>query len=79
MPVCRSSRVATMRAKPRTGPAGIRLRHASASFLAGNRVVFDIGGNKCRLVVRVNHAYAVVHVRFVGTRAAYDRTDAEAI
>ena len=57
-------------------PADIKLRYASASFLGGNRVVFNIGGSKYRLVTRINHAYGIVHIRFVGTHAAYDRIDA---
>jgi mRNA interferase HigB len=62
-----------------TGPADIKRRYASASFLAGNRVVFNIGGNKCRLMARVNYAFVVVYVRFAGTHAEYDRIDAETI
>jgi mRNA interferase HigB len=58
-------------------PREIKQRYASASFLAGNRVAFNIGGNKCRLVTRVNYAHGVIYIRFVGTHAEYDRIDAE--
>jgi mRNA interferase HigB len=60
-------------------PDMIKRRHASASVLPGNRVVFDIGGNKFRLVVHVNYHYRVVYIRFVGTHADYDRIDAETV
>jgi hypothetical protein len=40
-------------------------------------VVFNIGGNKFRLVVRINYPYRVVYIRFVGTPEEYDETDAE--
>jgi len=43
------------------------------------RVVFNIGGNKYRLVVWINYPYRVVYVRFIGTHAQYDRIDAQEI
>jgi len=45
----------------------------------GGRVVFNTGGNKYRLVVKINYAYQVIYVRFVGTHAEYDRIDAQTI
>jgi mRNA interferase HigB len=60
-------------------PAAIKLRYASASILRNSRVVFNIAGNKYRLVVRINYPYRIVYVRFVGTHAAYDRIDAETV
>lgn len=60
-------------------PADIKAFYRSASVLAGNRVVFNIGGNKYRLVVRFNYDYGVAYVRFIGTHAQYDRIDVEKI
>ena len=48
----------------------------SADFLAGNRVVFDIGGNNFRIVVAVRFDFGAFYVRFVGTHAEYKRIDA---
>jgi len=42
-------------------------------------VVFNIKGNEYRLVVRINYAYRVVYVRFVGTDAQYDSVDVEEV
>lgn len=53
-------------------PQAIRDRYASASFLADNRVVFDIGGNRFRLVVKVAYRTKIVSVERVGTHAEYD-------
>jgi mRNA interferase HigB len=60
-------------------PADVKARYARASILQGGRVVFTIGGNKYRLVVKINYAYQVIYVRFVGTHAEYDRIDAQTI
>lgn len=60
-------------------PADLKAQFADASVLKGGRVVFNIGGNKFRLVVRINFAYRVVYVRFIGTHAGYDAIDANTI
>ncbi len=60
-------------------PADIRSRYRSADFLAGNRVVFNIGGNKYRLIVRVAYDAKIVYIRFVGTHAEYKRIDVESV
>ncbi len=61
------------------GPHDIRRAYPSASFLADNRVVFNIKGNAYRLVVRINYGYGMVWIRFVGTHAQYDKIDASNI
>jgi mRNA interferase HigB len=60
-------------------PADIKTRFASASFLADNRVVFNIGGNKHRLVVHVNYGAGIVLVKFVGSHREYDQIDAKTV
>jgi mRNA interferase HigB len=60
-------------------PAQIKEKYGSASILKGSRVVFNLCGNKYRLVVQINYAYAVVYVRFAGTHREYDRVNAEEI
>jgi mRNA interferase HigB len=61
------------------GPADVRAMFGSADFLADNRIVFDIGGNKYRLIVRVSYEYGQVLIKFVGTHAEYDRIDARSV
>lgn len=60
-------------------PAEVKETYGDASILKYGRVVFNIGGNKFRLVVRINYPFRVVYIRFVGTHAEYDEIDAETI
>jgi mRNA interferase HigB len=62
-----------------TGPADIRSVYASASFLSNNRVVFNIRGNRYRLIVTINYDYHIVYIRFIGSHAEYDQIDAATI
>ena len=62
-----------------TGPADIKAVYRNASFLANNRVVFNIKGNHYRLVALVVFQHSVVYIRFVGTHEEYDRIDATTI
>jgi mRNA interferase HigB len=62
-----------------TSPAAIKGAFGTASIVANNRVVFNIGGNKYRLVVRVNYPYRVMYIRFIGTHAQYDRINVEEV
>lgn len=48
---------------------------ANVDFVADNRAIFDIGGNKFRLVVHVAYRYRRVLVKFVGTHRDYDKID----
>jgi mRNA interferase HigB len=47
-------------------PADIKAQYRDASILKGSRVVFNICGNKYRLVVKINFPYRVVYIRFIG-------------
>lgn len=49
-----------------------QFRNASA---VGNRVVFNIAGNKYRLVALINYEFQIAYVRFVGTHKEYDELD----
>lgn len=74
----RSWHAETCHANWRT-PADIKTAHRNASFLANNRVVFNIKGNDFRLVVAVRYTQGLMFIRFVGTHAEYDRINAETI
>ena len=62
------------------GPADVKRQFGTTvDFVGDNRRVFDLGGNKYRLVVHVAYAYRRVLVKFIGTHAQYDRIDAETV
>ena len=60
-------------------PAVVKRDIRSASILKDGRVVFNIAGNKYRIVVWINYPHRVVYIRFVGTHAQYDSIDAQSI
>ena len=60
-------------------PADIKAQYRSASILKDSRVVFNICGNKYRLVVKISYKNGVVLIRFVGTHKEYDAINAEVI
>jgi mRNA interferase HigB len=62
-----------------TSPADVKAQYRSASIIGDNRVVFNIAGNKYRLIVRINYDSKTVFVRFIGTHQEYDKIDAEVI
>lgn len=60
-------------------PNEIKSQYATASILKNSRVVFNICGNKYRLIVEINFPRKWVFIRFIGTHNAYDRIDANTI
>lgn len=57
----------------------LKKEYPSASILKDNRIVFNIKGNKYRLIVKFNFEYQICWVRFVGTHAEYDKINANEI
>jgi len=51
----------------------------SADILPNDRVVFNIGGNKYRIIAAVHYRGQRIFVRFIGTHAEYDKIDARTI
>jgi mRNA interferase HigB len=63
-----------------TGPQDVKRQFGTTvDFVADNRIIFDVGGNKYRLVVRVSYEYRRVLIKFVGTHKEYDRIDPEKV
>jgi mRNA interferase HigB len=60
-----------------TSPQVVKTQYGNASICGKNRVVFNISGNKYRLVVEIQYRVGIVWVKFIGTHAQYDRIDVE--
>jgi mRNA interferase HigB len=62
------------------GPADVKAQFGTTvDFVGDNRLIFDLGGNKYRLVVHVSYTYGRILVKFIGTHADYDRIDPETV
>jgi len=57
-------------------PEDIKAIYASASFIADNRVVFNIKGNDYRLIVHIDYKRKIVRIKVIGTHSEYDKIDA---
>jgi mRNA-degrading endonuclease HigB of HigAB toxin-antitoxin module len=51
--------------------------YRNASVIGDNRIVFNIVGNKYRLIVRFNYEISTAYIRFIGSHENYDKIDAE--
>lgn len=55
--------------------ADVRATFNSADYVSGGKIVFDVGGNKYRVVALIGFRTQRVFILFVGTHAEYDRID----
>ncbi|GLK78050.1 hypothetical protein GCM10008171_33040 [Methylopila jiangsuensis] len=62
-----------------SGPQDVKDMFGSADFVADDRVIFNIGGNKYRLIVRVSYPFKRVMIKFVGTHKEYDKINPETV
>lgn len=60
-------------------PQEVKAKFRSASILKSGRIVFNIAGNKYRLVVSIDYERQTCFVKFIGTHGQYDRIDAETV
>ncbi len=60
-------------------PQDIKDMFKHASICANNRVVFNIAGNKYRLVVEMQYQAGIAWVKFIGTHAQYNKIDVEVV
>jgi mRNA interferase HigB len=63
-----------------TGPSDVKTMFGTTvDFVGDNRIIFDIGGNKYRLVVHAAYPFKRVLIKFVGTHAEYNSINPETV
>jgi mRNA interferase HigB len=62
-----------------TSPQTVKEQYGNASICGNNRVVFNIGGNKYRLVVEMQYRAGIAWVKFIGTHGQYDKINVETV
>ena len=60
-------------------PNEVKNQYRNVSVIGNERLVFNIAGNKYRLIVAVKYKYQRMFICFVGTHEQYDRVNAEEI
>ena len=60
-------------------PTDIKDQYGTASVVGNNRIVFNIAGNKYRLIVAFAYRMQIAYIKFVGTHQEYDRVDAATV
>ena len=60
-------------------PSDVILFDNTADVLKNKRICFNIGGNKFRLIVKVEYEFGDVYIKFIGAHKEYDRIDANTI
>jgi len=51
----------------------VKVAFPSADWVGDDRVVFNVKGNKYRLLVRFSFRYKAIQVKWIGTHAEYDK------
>ena len=57
----------------------VRSMYNTADYIGNERFVFNIRGNRYRLIVAVVFSIRTVYIKFIGTHAAYDKVDAKTV
>lgn len=60
-------------------PEALKAQYPKASIIALNRVVFDIAGNRYRLIVSFNYRHQAAYIKFFGTHAEYNSVNAATV
>ena len=58
-------------------PNEIKKMYPNASVVGDTKIVFNIAGNKYRLIVTINYYAKIVFIKFIGTHKHYDKINIE--
>jgi mRNA interferase HigB len=57
----------------------IKESYSSVDSIGNDRFVFNVGGNKYRIVAMIHFSKRTLYLRFVGTHKQYDKIDCKTI
>ena len=57
----------------------LKIQFRNASVISGKRIVFNIHGNKYRLIVDIEFYLQIIFIVWIGTHAEYDKIDAKTL
>ena len=60
-------------------PQALKLYYGNASILTGKRVIFNINGNKFRLIVDIEYRLKIVFVVWFGSHSEYNLIDSKIV
>jgi mRNA interferase HigB len=58
-------------------PNEVKEMYRNASIIGNEKIVFNIAGNKYRLIVTINYYAKIVFIKFIGTHKQYDKVNME--
>jgi mRNA interferase HigB len=58
-------------------PNEVKEMYRNASIIGNEKVIFNIAGNKYRLIVSINYYAKIVFIKFIGTHKQYDKVNIE--
>lgn len=60
-------------------PQDLKVKYRNASIITGKRIVFNINGNKYRLIVDIEYRLKIVFIVWFGTHAEYDLINSKTV
>jgi len=60
-----------------SNPNEVKEMYRNASIIGNEKIVFNIAGNKYRLIVTINYYAKIVFIKFIGTHKQYDKINIE--
>jgi len=60
-------------------PADVQSHYRTASIVGSDRVVFNINGNKFRMVTAIDYKRQVVFIKWIGSHSDYDKIDVRTV
>ncbi|MBK8501329.1 MAG: type II toxin-antitoxin system HigB family toxin [Saprospiraceae bacterium] len=57
----------------------LKAKFGTASIITSRRVVFNVNGNRYRLIVDIEYRLGIIFIVWVGTHKQYDKIDAKEI